>query len=177
MPRTLANCLYCGKPFQVGWVLHKHHKQCLVLSADTDHGDAEILDDHEVREENEIATEQVQQPRRVVRLEEEDADRSYELHAEDDEGLPDTPTTKVHKHKSKLSSKAIDIIKFLGATSRGLPMPQANVNTMLHYVKSLEGRAANNLPRSSKKAWRILTTVSYVRLYITYMYICKCYVH
>jgi hypothetical protein len=137
MPRTQTNCLYCGKPFQVGWVRNKHMKQCIVLSADTDHVAAEIVDDHEVHEPDEMATEHDQQPRLAVRLEEEDAYWSYEVHAEDDEGLPENLTTKEHKHKWILSPKLIDIIQFLGATSRGLPMPQANVNTMLHYVKSL----------------------------------------
>ncbi len=177
MPRTQGNCFYCGKPFEFGWVRNKHMKQCIVLSVDTEHGAAENQDDHEVREADEMATEHEQRPRRAVRLEDEDGDRSYEVQAEDDEGLPETLTTKEHKHKCILSPKLIDIIKFLGATSRGLPTPQANVNTMLHYVKSLQGRAANNLPRTSKTAWRILTTVSYVRLYITHMYIYKFHVH
>jgi hypothetical protein len=47
-------------------------------------------------------------------------------------------------------------------------MPEGNVNTMLHYVKSLQGSAAKNLPKGSKTAWRLLTTVRYVRLYIKY---------
>ncbi len=127
-------------------------KLCVVLSADTEHGAAEILDDHEVCEADEMATEHEQRPRRAVLLEDEDADRSYEVHAEDDERLPETLTTKEHKYKWNLSPKLIDIIKCLGATSRGLPMPQANVNTMLHYVKSLQGSAAKNLPRTSTTA-------------------------
>jgi hypothetical protein len=52
-------------------------------------------------------------------------------------------------------------------------MPEGNVNTMLHYVKSLQGSAAKNLPKGSKTAWRLLTTVRYVRLYIKY----TCNVH
>ena len=168
MPRHQVNCLYCGKPFQVGWVLNKHHKQCIVLSAETDHGADETLDDHEVRDADEMATEHEQRTRRAVLLEDEDADRSYELHAVDAEGLPETITIKEHKHKWILSPKLIDIIQFLGATSRGLPMPEGNVNTMLHYVKSLQGSAAKNLPKGSKTAWRLLTTVRYVRLYIKY---------
>jgi len=168
MPPQQGNCMYCRKPFQVGWVLNKHHKQCVVLSADTDHGADETLDDHEVRDADEMATEHEQRTRRAVLLEDEDADRSYELHAVDAEGLPETITIKEHKHKWILSPKLIDIIQFLGATSRGLPMPEGNVNTMLHYVKSLQGSAAKNLPKGSKTAWRLLTTVRYVRLYIKY---------
>jgi hypothetical protein len=88
---------------------------------------------------------------------------------EDNEGAPEN--RKEHKHKWRLSPKLLDIIRFLGATSRGLPMPEANVNTMLHYVKSLPGRATNNLPKTSKTAWRNLTTVSYICTYIVhYMY-------
>ena len=68
MPSKKANCLYCGKPFQVVWVLHKHHKQCLVLSADPDHGAAEIIHDHEVRDADEMATEHEQLPRRAVEM-------------------------------------------------------------------------------------------------------------
>ena len=120
-------------------MLNKHHKQCVVLSADKDHGADETLDDHEVRDADEMATEHEQRPRRAVLLEDEDADRSYELHAEDEGGLPETITINEHKHKWRLSPKLIDIIQFLGATSRGLPMPEGNVNTMLHYVKSLQG--------------------------------------
>ena len=168
MPPQQGNCMYCRKPFQVGWVLNKHHKQCIVLSAETDHGADETLDDHEVRDADEMATEHEQRTRRAVLLEDEDADRSYELHAVDAEGLPETITIKEHKHKWILSPKLIDIIQFLGATSRGLPMPEGNVNTMLHYVKSLQGSAAKNLPKGSKTAWRLLTTVRYVRLYIKY---------
>jgi hypothetical protein len=167
--------MYCGKPFQVGWVLNKHHKHCIVLSADTDHGAAdEMATEHDA---DEMATEHEQRSRRAVLLEHEDAHRSYELRAEDDEGLPDTLPIKEHKHKWILTPKLMEIIKFLGATSRGLPMPQGNVNTMLHYVKSLQGPAAKNLPSSAKTAWRKLTTVSYAQLYIQYMYICKCHVH
>ena len=168
MPPQQGNCMYCRKPFQVGWVLNKHHKQCIVLSAETDHGADETLDDHEVRDADEMATEHEQRTRRAVLLEDEDADRSYELHAVDAEGLPETITIKEHKHKWILSPKLIDIIQFLGATSRGLPMPEGNVNTMLHYVKSLQGSAAKNLPKGSKTAWRLLTTARYVRLYIKY---------
>ena len=149
MPPQQGNCMYCRKPFQVGWVLNKHHKQCVVLSADTDHGADETLDDHEVRDADEMATEHEQRTRRAVLLEDEDADRSYELHAVDAEGLPETITIKEHKYKWILSPKLIDIIQFLGATSRGLPMPEGNVNTMLHYVKSLQGSAAKNLPKGS----------------------------
>ena len=136
MPPKHADCMYCGKLFQVGWVLNKHRKQCMPLSADTAHEAAEIL--HEVRDA--------------------DADRSYDIR------LPETLSIKAHKHKWRLSPKVIDIIKFLGATSRGLPMPQGNVNTMLEYVKNLQGGGANNLPKCSKTAWRLLNTVSYVQI-------------
>ena len=91
--------MYCGKLFQVGWVLNKHLKHCIVLSADTAHGAAQILDGHEVRDADEMDTEHEQRPRLAVLLEDEDADRSYEVHAEDDEGLPETITIKEHKHK------------------------------------------------------------------------------
>ncbi len=57
MPTKQANCLYCGQPFKFGWVRNKHMKLCVVLSVDTEHGAAEILDDHEVREADEMATE------------------------------------------------------------------------------------------------------------------------
>ena len=175
MPRTQANCSYCGKPFQIGWERNRHMKQCIQLSADTD--DVlfpDIIEDHEVRNADGMALEQLEQPEVAVRLEEENADSSNELHVEDDEGAPVVRTE--HKHKWRLSPKILDIIRFLGATSRGLPMPEANVNTMLHYVKSLPDRAANNLPKTSKTAWRNLTTVSYIciciepYMYITYTY-------
>ena len=166
MPAKQANCLDCGTPYQVGWVLNKHRKQCVLLPADTFHRAAQILDDNEVRDEDEMATE----------LHAED-DVLLPDHDEDDELLAETLSIKEHKHKWRLSPKLIDVIKFLGATSRGLPMPQGNVNTMLEYVKSLQGGGAKNLPKCSKTAWRILNTVSYVRLYIQYKYICKCHVH
>ena len=152
MPTKQANCLYCSQPFQFGWVRNKHMKLCAVLSANTEHGAAEILDDHELRESDAMATEH--------EVRDADADRSNDIR------LPETLSIKAHKHKWRLSPKVIDIIKFLGATSRGLPMPQGNVNTMLEYVKNLQGGGANNLPKCSKTAWRLLNTVSYVRLYI-----------
>ena len=169
MPPKHAICMYCGKLFQVGWVLNKHLKQCmLVLSADTAHGAGGVIDANDVRVADEMATEHEQRPRRAVLLEDEDVDWSHEVHAQGDEGLPETITNKEHKHRWILSPKLIDIIQFLGATSRGLPMPEGNVNTMLHYVKNLQGNAAINLPKGAKTAWRLLTTVRYVRLYLKY---------
>ena len=95
---------------------------------------------------------------------EENVQTEDAAHAEVDEMDPEHLTTKAHKDKRILSPHLMDIIQFLGAWSRGLPMPQANVNQMLHYVKRLPGRAGTNLPKTSKTAWRILTTVSYVEM-------------
>ena len=150
-------------------------KLCVVLmhTADTEDVAPEILHVHAVRVADEQHPEHDQRPVCEVRAE-EDVETEDAVHAEVDQINPEHITTKEHKHKKILSPILMDIIQFLGATSRGLPMPQANVNQMLHYVKRLPGRAGSNLPKTSKTAWRILTTVSYVQIIynVHFIYVC-----
>ena len=163
MPPKQANCPYCGEPFLVGWVRNKHMKLCVVLTADTQDVTPEIIDVDPVRAADEQHPDNDPRPVSEVRAE-ENVQTEDAAHAEVDEMDPEHLTTKEHKAKRILSPHLMDIIQFFGACSRGLPMPQSNVNHMLHYVKRLPGRAGTNLPKTSKTAWRILTTVSYVEM-------------
>ena len=163
MPPKQANCPYCGEPFLVGWVRNKHMKLCVVLTADTQDVTREIVDVDPIRPWYEPHQDNDQRPVSEV-LADENVETEDAAHAEVDEMYPEHLTTREHKAKRILSPHLMDIIQFFGACSRGLPMPQSNVNHMLHYVKRLPGRAGTNLPKTSKTAWRILTTVSYVEM-------------